>query len=85
MVALYRLDRWGILSGFDSCGVVTMKWAEALDGGVDSRQAAKRFVTGALRRIRIRAKLSKLEWLEGTVRAQRPVARETEEMVPIGD
>ena len=61
-----------------------MNWAEALDGGVDSRQAANRFVTGALRRIRIRTKLSKLEWLEGMVPAQRSVAREMEEMVPKG-
>jgi hypothetical protein len=60
-----------------------MKWAEALDGGVDSRQAANRFVTGALRRIRIRSKLSKLEWLEETV-TQRSIAREMEEMVPNG-
>ena len=61
-----------------------MNGAEALDGGVDSWQAANRFVTGALRRIRIRTKLSKLEWLEGTVRAQRSLARETEEMVAKG-
>jgi|HubBroStandDraft_1064217.scaffolds.fasta_scaffold847393_1 hypothetical protein len=60
-----------------------MKWAEALDGGVDSRQAANRFVTGALRRIRIRTKLSKLEWLEETG-MQRSIAREMEEMVPNG-
>jgi hypothetical protein len=60
-----------------------MKWAEALDGGVDSRQAANRFVTGALRRIRIRTKLSKLEWLEGTM-TPRSIAREMEEMVPNG-
>jgi hypothetical protein len=60
-----------------------MKWAEALDGGVDSRQAANRFVTSALRRIRIRAKLSKLEWLEETG-MQRSIAREMEEMGPNG-
>ena len=63
-----------------------MKWAEALDGGVDSRQAANRFVTGALRRIRIRAKLKELMWVEGTVAiSQRSVAREMEEMVATGD
>jgi hypothetical protein len=63
-----------------------MNWAEALDEGVDSRQAANRFITGALRRIRIRTKLGKLEWMEGTVAmAQRSIAREMEEMVPTGD
>jgi len=62
-----------------------MNWAEALDGGVDSRQAANRFITGALRRIRIRRKLGKLEWMEGTVAmAQRSVAREMEEWFRLG-
>jgi len=63
-----------------------MNWAEAMEGGVDSRLAANRFVTGALQRIRIRTKLSKLMWLEGTVAmAQRSHAREMEEMVTTGE
>ena len=63
-----------------------MHWAEAMEGGVDSRLAANRFVTGALRRIRIRSKLQKLMWLEGTAAmAQRSHAREMEEMVTTGE
>jgi hypothetical protein len=42
-----------------------MKWGEAaMDGGADSRLAADRFVTGALRRIRIRTEIEKLRWRE---------------------
>jgi hypothetical protein len=63
-----------------------MDWAEALEGGVDSRLAANRFVTGALRRIRIRTKLQKLLWREGTVAmVSRSHAREMEELVRTGD
>jgi hypothetical protein len=63
-----------------------MNWAEAVEGGDDSRLAANRFVTGALRRIRIRTTLRKLMWLEGTVAmAQRSHGSEMEEMVPTGD
>jgi hypothetical protein len=63
-----------------------MNWAEALDGGVDSRQAANRFIMGALRRIRMRSKLRKLRWMEGKVAtARRSIAREMEEMFPTGD
>jgi len=63
-----------------------MNWAEAMDGGVDSRLAANRFVTGALRRIRIRSKVKKLMWKEGMVAmAARPHAREMEELVRTGE
>jgi len=68
------------------CGVVTMNRAEAMEGGVDAKLAANRFVTGALRRIRIRTRLNELAWLEGSVAmASRSHAREMEEMVPTGD
>jgi hypothetical protein len=69
-----------------SAGYVIMNWAEAMDGGVDSRQAANRFVTGALRRIRIRTKVKELMWMEGMVAtSQRSVTREMEEMFPSQD
>lgn len=63
-----------------------MNWAEAAvarqrdvtGGGADSRLAAYRFVTGALRRIRIRTKVNELRWMEAG--AQRPVAREMREI-----
>lgn len=85
-VALHRLDRTLVSPGSDFAGYVTMNWAEALEGGVDSKLAANRFVSGALRRIRIRTKLKKLMWMEGAVAmAQRSVAREMEEMVPSRD
>jgi len=51
-----------------------------MDEDVDSRLAAKRFVTGALRRIRIRTKTKELMWMEMMVAmAPRSVAREMEE------
>ncbi len=63
-----------------------MNRAEAMEGGVDAKLAANRFVTGALRRIRIRTRLKELAWLEGSVAmASRSHAREMEEMVPTGD
>jgi len=55
-----------------------MNWAEAaMDDDVDSRLAAYRFVTGALRRIRVRTKVEKLMWMEAM--SPRPVVREMEE------
>jgi hypothetical protein len=55
-----------------------MSWGNtAMDGAGNSRLAADRFVTGALRRIRIRAKVKKLRWMEATI--QRSSAREMEE------
>ena len=63
-----------------------MNWAEALEGGVDSRLAANRFLTGALRRIRIRARMKKLLWKEGLVAmAVRSDAREMEELGRTGE
>jgi hypothetical protein len=63
-----------------------MDWVEASDGGVDSRQAAIRFVTGALRRFRIRSKMKKLMWMGGLIAMpQRSVARKLEEMYPNQD
>ena len=63
-----------------------MDWAEALDDGVESRQAANRFVTGALRRIRIRTKVKELMWMEGMLAMpRRCVAGKTEEMFPNQD
>ena len=63
-----------------------MNRAEAMDGGDVSKLAANRFVTGALRRIRIRSKLAKLAWMEGSVAmAQRSHACELEESGPTGD
>jgi hypothetical protein len=64
---------------------MTMTWVEAaMEGDVDfSRLAANRFVTGALRRIRVRTKLQKLMWMQGMVpMASRSVTREMEEMYP---
>jgi hypothetical protein len=55
-----------------------MNWSEAaMDDAVDSRLAADRFVTGALRRIRVRTKLEQLMWMEA--KSPRPVVREMEE------
>jgi hypothetical protein len=61
-----------------------MSWTEAtMDEGVGSRMGALRFVTGALRRIRIRSKAKKLMWMEGMVAMpRRSVARKMEEMFP---
>jgi hypothetical protein len=62
-----------------------MKWADAMIGS-DSRQSADRFVSGALRRIRIRSKLKKLMWMEGMLATpRRSVARELEERFPSQD
>jgi len=55
-----------------------MNWAEAaMDDAVDSRLAAYRFVTGALRRIRIRTRVKQLMWMEAM--SPRQVVREMEE------
>jgi len=59
-----------------------MTWAQAIPQ-TDSKQAAERFVFGALRRIRIRSRVRKLAWKDGIIATpRRSVARELEELYP---
>ena len=66
---------------------MTMNWAGEADcAASDSMQSASRFVSGALRRIRIRARVKELNWMEGMVAIPRRVqAREMEELFPSRD
>jgi len=66
---------------------MAMKWAgERGCGASDSMQSAYRFVSGALRRIRIRARVKELNWMEGMVALPRhALAREMEELFPSRD
>lgn len=57
--------------------------AQTLEMSSESKQAADRFVSGALRRLRIRSRLSKLLWEEELCsRPKRSIARELQEMWP---
>jgi hypothetical protein len=66
---------------------MAMKWAGMTDcDASESIQSANRFVSGALRRIRIRAKVKKLNWMEGMVAMPQPaLAHEMEELFPSRD
>ncbi len=57
--------------------------AQTLNTRSDSREAADRFVSGALRRLRLRSRLSKLLWEEELCfRPKRSIAREIQELWP---
>ncbi len=57
--------------------------AQSFESPSDSKAAADRFVQGALRRLRIRSRLSKLLWEEELCsRPKRSIGRELQELWP---
>lgn len=60
-----------------------MRPAHSIDRQAESREAASRFVSGSLQRLRIRSLLSRLLWEEETcARPRRSIDRELQEMWP---